>query len=327
MENATLPHYFNFTMFMNLGHYRYPVFIFCLLVYTFIVSSNLTMICIIAQEKSLHEPMYVFIAFLSVNSLYGSAGFFPRFLMDILSEEHRIHRAACLAQIYVIYTYVSYELTILCIMAYDRYVAVCHPLHYHRKMSGRVVAVLSFLALACPACYLAVSINTVARLRLCGRSIEKVYCATWDIVKLSCSANSVTSIGATLVAVAIAFFPFGFILYTYLRIVVSCWRKSSEVRAKVLQRCSPHVVSFAIYSFTSFSDSALSRQLPGNVNPVLAIVLSLEFIVIPPVLNPLVYGLKLPEIRRHIVRLVVDLRWQSGRMSSQAASKVATSKV
>lgn len=318
MENATLLHYFNLTMFMNLGHYRYPVFIFCLLVYAFIVSSNLAMICIIAREKSLHEPMYVFIAFLSVNSLYGSAGFFPRFLMDILSDELLIRRAACLAQIYVIYTYTSYELTILCIMAYDRYVAVCHPLHYSRKMSARVVAVLLFLALACPACYLAVPINTVVRLRLCGHSIEKVYCATWNIVKLSCSANSVDSIGA--------FFPFGFIVYTYLRIVVSCWRKSQEVRAKVLQRCSPHVISFSIYIFTSFSDSALNREPPGTVNPVLAIVVSLEFIVIPPVLNPLVYGLKLPEIRRHIVRLVVDLRWQSGRMFCPAASKVAPCK-
>lgn len=327
MENATLPHYFNLTMFMNLGHYRYPAFVFFLLVYAFIVSSNLAMICIIVQEKSLHEPMYVFIAFLSVNSLYGSAGFFPRFLMDLLSDEHLIPRAACLAQIYVIYTYASYELTILCIMAYDRYVAVCHPLHYRRKMSARVVAVLSFLAWVCPACNLAVSVSTAARLQLCGRSIQKVYCATWNVVKLSCSANAVNSTVAILGAVAIAFFPFGFIVYTYLRIVVSCWRKSPEVRAKVLQRCSPHVVSFAVYSFTSFSDTALSRQLPGTVHPVLAIVLSLEFIVIPPMLNPLLYGLKLPEIRRHIVRLVVDLRQQSGRVSCQAAGKVATSKV
>lgn len=327
MDNVTFPHYFNFTMFMNLGHLRYPAFVFCLLLYVFILSSNLAMICIIAQEKSLHEPMYLFIAFLSINSLYGSAGFFPRFLMDLLSDEHLIPRAACLAQSYIIYTYASYELTILCIMAYDRYVAICHPLHYRRRMSGRVVAVLSFLVWACPACNLAVSISTAARLPLCGHTIQKVYCATWNIVKLSCSANAVNSIVATLGAVAIAFFPFGFIVYTYLRIVAACWKTSPEARAKVLQRCSPHVVSFAVYTFTSFSDTALSRQPPDSIHPVLAIALSLEFIVIPPMLNPLVYGLKLPEIRRHIIRLVVDFRRQSGRNSCQAARKVATCKV
>lgn len=327
MENSTLLHYFNLTLFMNLGHYRYPAFVFCLLLYALIVSCNLVMIFIIVQEKSLHEPMYIFIAFLSVNSLYGSAGFFPRFLVDLLSDQHLISRAACLAQIYIIYTYASYELTILCVMAYDRYVAVCHPLHYRRRMSGRVVAALSFLAWAGPACNLAVSVSTAARLQLCGRSVHKVYCATWNIVKLSCSASAVNSTVAILGAVAIAFFPFGFIVYTYLRIVAACWRRSPEVRAKVLQRCSPHVVSFAVYSFTSFSDTALSRQPPGAVHPVLAIVLSLEFIVIPPVLNPLLYGLKLPEIRRHIVRLVVDLRRRSGSVSCRDARKVATSRV
>lgn len=327
MENVTLPHYFNLTMFMNLGHLRYPAFVFFLLLNVFIVSSNLAMICIIAQEKSLHEPMYVFIAFLSINSLYGSAGFFPRFLMDLLSDKHLISRTACLAQSYIIYTYASYELTILCIMAYDRYVAICHPLLYCRRMSGRVVAVLSLLAWACPACNLAVSISTAARLRLCGHSIQKVYCATWNIIKLSCSANAVNNTVAILGAVAIAFFPFGFIVYTYLRIVAACWRSPAEVRAKVLQRCSPHVVSFAVYSFTSFSDTALSRQPPGTAHPVLAIVLSLEFVIIPPMLNPLVYGLKLPEIRRHIVRRVVDFRRQNGRVSCQAARKVATIKV
>lgn len=326
MENVTLPQYFNLTMFMNLGHLRYPAFVFCLLLYVFIVISNLAMICIIVQEKSLHEPMYVFIAFLSINSLYGSAGFFPRFLLDLLSDQHLIPRAACLAQSYIIYTYASYELTILCVMAYDRYVAICQPLHYSRRMSGRVVAALSFLVWACPACNLAVSISTAAKLPLCGCSINKVYCATWNIIKLSCNVSAVNGIAAILGAVAIAFFPFGFIVYTYLRIVVACWRTLPEVRAKVLQRCSPHVVSFAVYSITSFSDTALSRQPPGAVHPVLAIILSLEFIVIPPMLNPLVYGLKLPEIRRHIIRLVVDFRRQSGRVSCQAARKVATSK-
>lgn len=326
MENATLPNYFNLTMFMNLGHYRYPAFIFCLLIYVVIVFFNLAMICIIVQEKSLHEPMYVFIAFLSVNSLYGSAGFFPRFLVDLLSDQHLIPRAACLAQIYVIYTYTSYELTILCIMAYDRYMAVCHPLHYRRRMSRRVVLILSFLTWVCPACNLALSVSTAAQLSLCGNSIQKIYCATWNIVKLSCSATAVNSTAAIAGAVAITVVPFGFILFTYLRIVGACWRKSAEVRAKVLQRCSPHVVSFAVYSFTSFSDTALSRQPPGAVHPVLAIVLSLEFIIIPPVLNPLMYGFKLPEIRRHIVRLVVDRR-QSSRVFRQAVRKVASSKV
>ncbi|XP_078030957.1 olfactory receptor 10R2-like [Epinephelus lanceolatus] len=132
MENSTVSFYFNLTMFMNIGHYHYPAFVFCLLLYSFIVSANLAMIIIILREKTLHEPLYIFIAFLSVSALYGSTGFFPRFLIDLLSDTHFISHPACFTQIFIIYTYALYELTILSIMAYDRYVAVCHPLHYHR---------------------------------------------------------------------------------------------------------------------------------------------------------------------------------------------------
>lgn len=304
MENSTLTFYFNFTIFMSIGHYRYLAFVFCLLTYGFIVSSNLAMIWIIVQEKTLHEPMYIFIAFLSVNSLYGSTGFFPRFLMDLLSDTHLISRPACFTQIFIIYTYASYELTILCIMAYDRYVAVCYPLHYRRKMNSKMVTALAFFAWVCPACNLTITVYTVVNLSLCGHNIRKVYCASWNVVKLSCVTNAVNTTATMLGAVAIAFFPFGFILYTYLRIVIACWRKSSEVRGKVLQRCLPHVISFAIYSITSFSDAALSRRNSDDISPFVAVILSLEFIIIPPVLNPLVYGLKLPEIRRHVVRIL-----------------------
>nr|XP_046260316.1 olfactory receptor 10A3-like [Scatophagus argus] len=304
MDNRSLPFYFNLTMFMNIGHQRYPAFVFCLLLYSFIVSANLLIICIISREQTLHEPMYIFIAFLSVNSVYGSTGFFPRFLMDLLSDSHLISRPLCFTQIFVVYTYASYEMTILSIMAYDRYVAVCHPLHYHRKMTSKTVYTLAFFAWASPACNLTVTIYMIVRLPLCGNNIHKVYCASWNIVKLSCVTDAVNSIVAMLGAVIVAFLPFAFILYTYLRIVVACWKKSSEVKGKVLQSCLPHVISFMIYSITSFSDTALSRQNLDEINPFVAVILSLEFVVIPPFLNPLVYGLKLPEIRRHIVKIL-----------------------
>lgn len=316
MGNNTVSFYFNLTMFMNIGHYRYLVFVLCLLLYCFIVAANSVIICVILQDNTLHEPMYIFIAFLSVNSLYGSAGFFPRFLVDLLSDTHLISHPACLTQIYVIYTYASCEITILCIMAYDRYVAVCHPLHYHTKMTSKTVYTLALFAWVCPACNLTVSITTVARLPLCGNNIQKVYCASWNIVKLSCVTTAVNSIVATVGAIIITFLPFAFILYTYVRIVIACWKTSAEVKGKVLQSCFPHVISFMIYSITSFSDTALSRHNIDDINPFVAVILSLEFVVIPPVLNPLVYGLKLPEIRKPIFRLLY-LKLQTKMVSSR----------
>uniref|UniRef100_A0A4W6DJP5 Olfactory receptor n=1 Tax=Lates calcarifer TaxID=8187 RepID=A0A4W6DJP5_LATCA len=267
MENNTLS-YFNLTMFMNIRHYHYLASVFFLLLYSFILSANLFMMLIISQEKTLHEPMYIFIAFLCFNSLYGSAGFFPRFLMDLLSESHLISRPACFTQIYVIYTYASYEVTILSIMAYDRYVAVCHPLHYHRKMTSKTVYALAVLAWICPACNLTVTVVMVVRLPLCGNNIQKVYCASWNIVKLSCVTTAVNNLLAMLGAITAAFLPFAFILYTYLRIVLACWKNSGEVRGKVLQSCVPHVLSFRLIHLRHIFRKHTEKVLFGGMHMI-----------------------------------------------------------
>ncbi|XP_070694629.1 olfactory receptor 6N1-like [Pempheris klunzingeri] len=304
MENSTVSFYFNLTMFVNIGHYRYPAFVFCLLLYSFIVFANLVIILVICRERTLHEPMYTFIALLCVNSLYGSTAFFPRFLMDLLSDTHLISRPACFTQIYVIYTYASYELTILGIMAYDRYVAVCHPLHYHRKMTPKTGFKLAALAWTFPAIGLTTCISLSASLPLCGNEIQKVFCANWNVVKLSCVTTVVNNIFGMFLTITTVFLPLCFVLYTYLRILVVCWKNSAEFKGKVLQSCLPHVVSFVIYSITAFCDIALSRYNLEEIKPFVAVILSLEFVVIPPVLNPLIYGLKLPEIRRQVSRML-----------------------
>ncbi|XP_042283022.1 olfactory receptor 10J4-like [Thunnus maccoyii] len=304
MDNNTVSFYFNLTMFVNIGHYCYPAFVFCLLLYSFIVSANLVIMLVISRERTLHEPMYMFIACLSVNALYGSTGFFPRFLMDLLSDSHLISRPACYIQIYVIYTYASNEIIILGIMAYDRYVAVCHPLHYHRKMTSKTVFKLAAMAWIYSAFVVIVFNSMSVRLPLCGNKIQKVFCANWNIVKLSCVATVVNNIVGMLLTIATVFLPLFYILYTYLRIIIVCWKSSAEFKGKVLESCLPHVISFVIYSITGFCDIALSRYDPEEINTFMAVFLSLEFVVIPPVSNPLVYGLKLPEIRRHILRML-----------------------
>ncbi|XP_060944032.1 olfactory receptor 4B13-like [Limanda limanda] len=320
MENGTNSFYFKFTMFVNIGSYSYVAFVFSLLLYNFIVSANLVIILVISRERSLHEPMYMFIAVLSVNSLYGSTGFFPRFLMDLVSDSHLISRPACFTQIYVIYTYAGCEMTILGIMAYDRYVAVCQPLHYHRQMTSRIVFNLMVIACFFPNLFVTAIISLTAKLPLCGNEIQKVYCATWNVVKLSCVPTSVNNTVGMLLTISIVFLPLFFVLYTYLRIVVVCWKKSAEFKGKVLQSCLPHIVSFLIYSIAGFCDIALSRYDPDELNPFVAVILSLEFVVIPPVLNPLVYGLKLPEIRRHIVRMIPWYKRKSVKTTPQLVS-------
>ncbi|XP_053295159.1 olfactory receptor 6N1-like [Pleuronectes platessa] len=304
MENHTDPPYFILTMFVNLGSYRYPTFVLCFLLYAFIVSANLVIILAISQEKKLHEPMYIFIMCLSINSMYGSAGFFLRFLRDLLSDTHMISRMACYIQVYIIYSYASYELTILGIMAYDRYVAVCQPLHYHNKITLKVVSKLILASWVFPSIGVAVCAYLSFRLPLCGNKIPKVFCANWPLVKLSCVATLINNLVGMLWTSCTIFLPLAFVLFTYVKIFLVCRKRDLKFKGKVLQSCVPHIVTFVSYSITVFCDISLSRINVEELNPFLGVILSLEFVVIPPILNPLVYGLKLPEIRKTISRML-----------------------
>lgn len=304
MENSTYSSFFNLTMFVNIGNFRYPVFVLFFMLYAFIILANLVIIVVILREHTLHEPMYIFIMCLSINSLYGSAGFFFRFFRDLLSHNHLISRSACFTQIYVIYTYASYELTLLSIMAYDRYVAVCQPLHYHNKLTSKSVTLLVAVAWIYPAFSVAACVYLASTLPLCGNTIPKVFCANWPVVKLSCAVTVINNLLGMFVSTSTVFLPMAFVLYTYAQIVFVSRKRSSEFRRKVIQNCLPHIITFVNYSVTVFCDVALSRNNLEDLNPFLAVILSLEFVVIPPIMNPLVYGMKLPEIRKCILKML-----------------------
>ncbi|KAM9346904.1 olfactory receptor 6N1-like [Symphorus nematophorus] len=296
-NNSLNPAYFQLTLFTDYGPLRYLFFILCLLIYMTIISANLVIILTVCLEKSLHQPMYMFISCLCFNSLYGSAGFFPRFLMDILSDTHLISRPHCFIQIYVIYTYVSCELSVLSIMAYDRWVAICQPLHYHSKMTFRMVRNLIIIAWLYPAFAISFCLYLTVCLTLCGNKLHRLFCSNWPVVQLSCVDTTLNSLAGRVVAVTSIFIPLFFVLYTYLRILLVCRRSSSEFRGKALQTCLPHVVTFVTFSFSLFCELSLTRFEADEINPIITVVLSLEYLIIPPINNPLVYGLNLPQIR------------------------------
>lgn len=306
MENETIPSHFNFTLFKGFENLRILYFISAVIVYLLIILFNLSIILVVLKDKSLHEPMYLFISCLLFNSLYGSSALFPRLSVDLLSNTHAISRPACFTQIFVIYTYAISEYTVLTIMAYDRYVAICEPLQYHTIMTQRRISLLILCAFSWSIFWMTLVIYFSIRLPLCGNQIPRVYCSNWSVVRLSCVTTVSNNILGFFVTVTTIFLPAGFILFTYIRILIVCHRNTSEMRGKALQTCLPHIVNFVSYSIASFSDIALSRYEPGEIMTAVALIISLEFIVIPPLLNPLIYGLNLPDIRKKILGLVVS---------------------
>uniref|UniRef100_A0A3Q1IP28 G-protein coupled receptors family 1 profile domain-containing protein n=1 Tax=Anabas testudineus TaxID=64144 RepID=A0A3Q1IP28_ANATE len=296
-NNSGTPSYFEFTVFSDYGSLRYLFFCLCLLIYMTIISANLVIVLTVCVEKSLHQPMYIFICCLSLNSLYGSAGFFPRFLMDILSDTHFISRPFCFLQIYIIHTYKAHEVNILSIMSYDRFVAICQPLHYHRKMTVRTVLCLLGFAVFYPVCMLAHLFYQFSDLPLCGYKVNRIFCTSWSVVQLSCVDTIVMSLSGQFLGATFIFIPLFFVLYTYLRILLVCRRSSSEFRGKALQTCLPHIVTFVNFCISVFCEVSLSFSKVDEVNTFVIVVVSLEFLIIPPITNPVVYGLNLPQIR------------------------------
>ncbi|XP_063060792.1 putative gustatory receptor clone PTE03 [Engraulis encrasicolus] len=309
MDNKTMPSYFYFTSFKVYGNVRALYFLITIISYFLIFLFNVTILLVVFKDKSLHEqPMYLLMCCLLFNSLYGSSALFPRLSVDLLSNTHAISRPACFTQLFVIYTYGISEYTILTVMAYDRYVAICDPLQYHNIMTHRK----TFWLILCAFCWsifcISLPMYLSIRLPLCGNRIPRLYCSNWSVVRLSCVSTVINNIVGLLLAVASVFLPAGFVLFTYIRILIVCRRSTAEHRGKALQTCLPHIVSFVTYSIASFSDVALNRSDPGQIINAVAILISLEFIVIPPLLNPLMYGLNLPDIRRKILSMMSSLK-------------------
>ncbi|KAM8749982.1 olfactory receptor 5F1-like [Acanthopagrus schlegelii] len=283
---------------------RVTLFSFTLLCYILIVLVNGALIVTIILEEKLHEPMYIFLCNLCINSVYGTTAFYPKFLFDLLSNTHVISYAGCLLQVFVIYSYAATEFSILALMAYDRYVAICRPLEYYAVMTKHRVVVLVCLSILVPfLCQTIVMIMT-SQLELCGSRIEKLYCENWSILKLSC--NSITT--NNIVGFIVIFFYLGhdlFIFCSYMYLIKSIL-KSGEGRKKFMQTCVPHLLCLLNVSAALLFDLMYARYGSSSVSQSVKNFMAIQFLMFPPIFNPIIYGLKLTHLRKIFLSLFTD---------------------
>ncbi|XP_059369656.1 putative gustatory receptor clone PTE03 [Carassius carassius] len=301
MENGT---YFYLMLFENIGYIRYAFFGLGFIVYCAIVLFNALIILAIVLERTLHQPMYILISCLSVNSVFGTAAFFPRLLTDLLSDTHSVSREACILQAFVIYSYASNENTILMLMAFDRYVAISKPLQYNNIMTPRILSFLISISCIYPMFCLCIAGILNARLTMCGNKLWKLYCHNWEIVKLSCANSIVNNVFGLFILITTVIMPLSFILYSYVKILIICRKSSLDFRRKAYQTCIPHIVILLNFSVALFCEVTLSRIANLELPIGLSVILSLEFLIVPPILDPLVYGLNFPKIRKKIIWII-----------------------
>uniref|UniRef100_A0A8C7CXS8 Olfactory receptor n=1 Tax=Oncorhynchus kisutch TaxID=8019 RepID=A0A8C7CXS8_ONCKI len=244
-------------------------------------------------------PMYIFLCSLCVNGLYGTAGFYPKVLLDLQSDVQVISYGGCFTQAYVIYTFVMCEISTLTVMSYDRYVAICRPLLYHTIVTTLTVRKLLLFSWCYPLFITLIALSLTFGIPLCGSRIDKIFCDIPSMLKHACLPITFNQNLNKFVIVVHAL-PILFIVFSYCQIVRNCV-KSAKGRYKFTQTCVPHLITIFIFITVTLFDNL---QGWNNVNITLNMrnAMAVQFLVIPPVFNPLIYGLNLQQIRRAVFK-------------------------
>ncbi|XP_036393620.1 olfactory receptor 52B2-like [Megalops cyprinoides] len=277
----------------------YPAFIFGTLTYCFILFCNSIIITTIALHSHLHKPMHILLFNLPINDMMGATAFFPQLITSILSQSRSISYPACVMQAVLVHLYGVGSLLILTVMAYDRYIAICCPLRYNAIMTNsNLVKIITVIWLV-DFTVIAILLSFLSRYKICRTVIVDMYCNNPSLVKLICEDTSLTNYYGLFLTAVTQGLALIVVVYTYIKILLTCMlNKQSDAKSKAIQTCATHLVVFIFLEFNAFF-TIISHRLE-KVSPYLRRSFGVSVLVFPPILNPLIYGLKTKEIRERI---------------------------
>ncbi|XP_074527977.1 olfactory receptor 52D1-like [Halichoeres trimaculatus] len=278
-------------------------FVILLLIYIFIMMSNICLVFLISMERSLHQPMYLLFCNMSINDMFGSTVLIPRLLSDLLlpEAERFIHFIDCAIQAFCLHLNAATSHTVLIIMAFDRYVAICNPLRYVIIMTNRMVAKLSASAWVVSLVLVLILISLSVRLSRCRATISHPFCDNASLFKLSCESVLINNVyGLTFTTVLLGS-SIGSVTLTYVKIAAVCViSKNKSLNSKALQTCVTHLVVYVIMFFSGILIILLHRFPYLSYERKLASIL---FHVVPPAMNVIIYGLQIKAVRQKLLIL------------------------
>nr|XP_061827871.1 olfactory receptor 10J4-like [Nerophis lumbriciformis] len=301
--NAT---YITLGGYVDVDKYGYIYFVSFLTLYILILCSNCTIICLICIHRNLHEPMYIFIAALSINSLLFSTAVYPKLCIDVLSQHQTISHSACMFQYFLYYSFAGSDFLLLSAMSYDRYVSICKPLQYPTIMGKKTVIVLLTLAWFLPASQLAVGAAMNLKQKMCTFTTGGVWCNN-SVHRLFCVKSSFLTVYVVFVTITTSVAPVIFILFTYIKIFIITYHISVQFGKKATKTCLPHLM--VLFCFTCFGCfDVMTDQMQSDLPKSVSLVMTLQVIVYNPLFNPIIYGVKMKEISKHIRRLFCQVK-------------------
>ncbi|XP_036444139.1 olfactory receptor 146-like [Colossoma macropomum] len=282
----------------------YPTFLFFLIVFVLIVVSNTGIILLISMERSLHEPMYILFCNLPFNDVFGNFIIVPRLMVDIFrpTSERYISYTDCVIQAFCYHMHLAASHTVLMVMAFDRYVAICNPLHYTTVMTTKMVAKLTAsawgVALVCVSILLALTI----RLNHCRTLIENPFCDNASLFKLACENPYINNVYGLVYTIVLKGSSMGCIVITYAKITAVCLTtKSKTLNSKALKTCSTHLTVYMIMWVSGFIMIILHR-FSGYADYRKGAALLNH--IIPGILNPVIYALQTKDIRQVMLKIL-----------------------
>ncbi|XP_021010484.1 olfactory receptor 4A5-like [Mus caroli] len=294
----------NVTEFVLLGLTQDPtgqkaLFVMFLLMYIVTIVGNLLIVGTVIASPSLNSPMYFFLAFLSLMDAVYSTAILPKLLKDLVCDKKTISFTACLVQLFVEHLFGGAEVFLLVVMAYDRYVAICKPLHYLTVMNQQVCISLLVVAWAGGFAHALVQVLSVYKLPFCGPNvIDHFGCDMYPLLALVCTDTYF--IGLTVVANngAMCMVVFVLLLFSYGIILSSLKTHSQEGRRKALSTCSSHIMVVVLF----FVPCIFMYVRPVSNFPIDKSI-SVFYTAITPMLNPLIYTLRNSEIKNSMGKL------------------------
>ncbi|XP_075681593.1 olfactory receptor 11A1-like [Rhinoderma darwinii] len=279
------------------------LFIVFLITYIFTISGNVLIITLVVTCKQLNNPMYFFLSNLSACEILLTTNIIPNMLYLLMADHGFISVAKCLVQFYFFGTAATTECLLLAVMAYDRYLAICSPLHYTSIMDQKCCVCLSLCVWVTGLMATIGTIILMSRLQFCGATvINHYFCDREPILSLSCTDTTEVRVEALVFSFFITLWPFVAIIWSYVRIILTILRMTTtNERYKTFSTCSSHLIVVCMYYGTLIIMYVVpSSGQSFNINKLL----SLLYIVVTPLLNPIIYSLRNLELRNALKKCV-----------------------
>ncbi|XP_021484945.1 olfactory receptor 2B11-like [Meriones unguiculatus] len=294
--NITHPEEFILLGFANHPWLELSVFIILLVIYPLAMMGNVAIILVSTLDPHLHSPMYFFLTNLSFLDMCYTTSIVPQMLFNLGSSRKTISYMGCAFQLYLFNAMGSTECLLLAIMSFDRYVAICRPLHYSLIMNRRLCIQLVCIMWLCGIAYVVSEATLTLQLPLCGiNTLDHLLCEIPVLIKTACGKKETNELALSVACIFILAVPLCLILASYISIGRAILRiKSSEGRTKAFGTCSSHLIVVSLFYGPEIS---MYLQPPSSISRDQPKFMALFYGVITPTLNPFIYTLRNKDVK------------------------------